>query len=317
MDGGASVKSISRAFLYLLTTPERLLRALAAGIGGVVFVLAEVLIPRAIQHTTIYYLLLGGGMRYAVERLAGMQAGELGTDDLPPLPGQYQRRKLVGTAIEAAGLLTVGFSPLWVFAIAADAAAGSKVFLHRLEHHLKQQGAIRQDVEVDDLTDLLDALQDAARAMTSVLDTPPLSRKDLALISERLRSSYREVFSETRNLTGRLERIWERMKGLDEARSVDIGRLDTMMASDVAKRLRRGRAAVGAVGMTGRELFGEEILEGYRQTLEQASRWGWSQYFISAYRPFWDAAKAQFSFEAYTSIGEWLSAGRSREQQDG
>lgn len=310
------MKSVSRALLYVLTFPERLLRALAAGVGGVVFVLADVLVPRAIQRTTIYYLLLGGGMRFAVERLAGMPRDELGTEELPPLPGQYQRRKLVGTAIEAAGLLTVGFSPLWVFAIAADAASGSKVFLHRLEHHLKQQGAIRQDARVDDLTDLLDALQEAARAMTSVLDTPPLSRKDLALISARLRSSYAEVFSETRNLSDRLDRLWERMKKWDDSRGVNMGRLDTMMASNAAERLRRGRAAVGAVGMTGRELFGEEILEGYRQTLEHASKWGWGQYLLSAYRPFWESAKAQFSAEAYTSIGELLSAGRRGAEQD-
>jgi hypothetical protein len=306
LDWRLTMKRWKPSLLYLLTLPERLLRAMAAALGGVVFVLADLIVPRFIQRTTIYYLLLGGGMRYAVERLAGIPGEQIGTDALPALPEQYQRRKLVGTAIEAAGLLTFGFSPLWVFAIAGDAAAGSKVFLHRLESHLKEQGAIREDAEIDDLTDLLDALQAAARAMTTVLDTPPLSRKELEQISRRLRHSYSEVFSETRDLAERLDGIWQRMKKLDESRDVDIERLDILMASRVAARLERSRAMVGAMRMTGSELFGEEILEGYRQTLEQAAEWGWGRYLLSAYLPFWQAAHGQFAVDSQTWTGNLL-----------
>jgi hypothetical protein len=307
MDGGSSMKGWRKAGQYLMTVPERLLRALAAVLGGVIFIVADLIVPRAIQHTTIFYLLLGGGMRYAVERLAGMPRDELGTDTLPDLPERYQRRKLVGTAIEAAGLLTVGFSPLWVFAIAGDAAAGSKVFLHRLEQHLKEQGAIREEAKVDDLADLLDALQEAASTMTTMLDTPPVSRADLEEISARLRRTYGEVFSETRNLADRLDSLWERMKKLDTTRGVDIERLDTLMASDMAARLKRGQAAVGALKMTSSELFGEEILEGYRQTLDQAAEFGWRRYLLSAYWPFWQAAMNQFKGSAYTWTGSILS----------
>ena len=309
-------KTIKQVGIYVLTIPERLLRALAALLGGLIFALADLLVPRAIQRTTIYYLILGGGMRYAVERLAGMPSDEAGTETLPPLPARYQRRKLAGTAIEAAGLLTVGFSPLWVFAIAGDAAAGSKVFLQRLEQHLKQQGAIRQDAEVDDLTDLLTALQNAARAMTNVLDTPPLSRAELEEISARLRSSYAALFPDGRQLTDRFDRLWESMKQLNEKRGVDIQQLETLMAGRVTERARRARATVGAVGLTSRELFGEQILEGYRQTLEQAARWGWRQYLVGIYRPFWKAAGDQFSPEAYTLIGDWLVGGRPDSEKD-
>lgn len=309
-------KSFKQAGIYVLTFPERLLRALAALLGGLIFSLADLLIPSAIQRTTIYYLLLGGGMRYAVERLAGIPSEQVGTETLPPLPERYQRRKLAGTAIEAAGLLTVGFSPLWVFAIAGDAAAGSKVFLRRLEQHLKQQGVIREDAEVDDLTDLLTALQNAARAMTNVLDTPPLSRAELEEIAARLRSSYAAIFPDGRQMADKFDQLWERMKRLNERRGVDMRHLETLMASRVTERARRARAAVGAVGLTGRELFGEQILEGYRQTLEQAARWGWRQYLVGIYWPFWKAAGDQFSPEAYTLIGDWLAGGRSGSAKD-
>lgn len=300
------------AVLHLITTPERLLRAFAAVLGGLIFVIADLLVPRAVQRTTMYYLLLGGGMRYAVERLAGMSREEIGTAALRDLPERYQQRKFVGTAIEAAGLLTVGFSPLWVFALAGDAAAGSKVFLQRLERHLKEQGAIRAEAEVEDLTDLLDAIQEAAQVMTTILDTPPVSRRDLEQISARLRRSYGEVFSGTRNLAERLERLWQRMEKLDQSQQVDIERLEMLMASRVAVRFERGRAAVGAVRMTGSELFGEQILEGYRETLEQAAEWGWGPYLIGAYQPFWEAARYQFSDQAYTLTGEWLGRFRRR-----
>lgn len=305
------MKDWKGAAIYLLTSPERLLRALAAALGGVVFVLADLLVPRALQRTTIYYLLFGGGMRYAVEGLAGMRPKDLGTDTLPSLPERYQRRKLAGTAIEAAGLLTVGFSPLWVFAIAGDAVAGSKVFLQRLERHLKQQGAIREDADVNDLTDLLGALQDTARAMTNVLDTPPLSRSELEQISTRLRRSYAEVFAGTRNLAGRLDGLWERMQGLTGAGNISIGRLETQMAGGVLARVKQGRAALTAVSATSNELIGEEILEGYRHTLDEAAKGGWRRYLTSAYRPFWEAAGYQFSLGAFTLIGDWLTAEQS------
>ena len=107
---------IKRWLVYILSLPERLLRALASVVGGTALVLLETLVPTGFKGMTIYRILIGDGLRFLVERIAGIPS--LG---LPVLPADYQRRKFIGSAIEGLGLITVQFSPLWVFAIAADA----------------------------------------------------------------------------------------------------------------------------------------------------------------------------------------------------
>ena len=118
---------IKRWLVYILSLPERLLRALASVVGGTALVLLETLVPTGFKGMTIYRILIGDGLRFLVERIAGIPS--LG---LPVLPADYQRRKFIGSAIEGLGLIAVQFSPLWVFAIAADAASGSQIFLRRL-----------------------------------------------------------------------------------------------------------------------------------------------------------------------------------------
>jgi hypothetical protein len=280
---------------YIISLPERLGRAIAGVLGGGLLVLADVLIPEVLQKTTLYYILLGGSVRYAVERVAGMHPMDVGTEHLPPLPAQYYRRKLAGTAIEGLGLLTVQFSPLWVFAIAGDAAAGSKVFLHRLEAHLKSEDVIPADATITDLTDLLDALQEASRMTARILDTPPLSRKDLEELSSALKSSYSELFAGSRDLVPRFERLWMRMRRLSDQEGLPVDRVGALMAQGTISWLKKSRKALTAVSTTGTQLFGEQVLQGYQRTLEEVSRAGVRSYLLQQYGPFLNAAQRQFS----------------------
>lgn len=49
--------------------------------------------------------------RFVIEQLAGIERERL--EDTAELAKDYVQRKMAGTALEAAGLLTIGFSPLW------------------------------------------------------------------------------------------------------------------------------------------------------------------------------------------------------------
>jgi hypothetical protein len=289
--------------LFFLSIPERMLRALAGIVGGALLQLLDVLIPGALKSTTIYRVLIGDGLRFAVERVAGMPPA-IGSEGIAPLPRDYQARKLAGTAIESLGLLVVQFSPLWVFAIAGDAAAGSKVFLQRLEGHLKHEGVIAPEVEVDELTDLLDALQRASRTTATTIDAPPLSRAEIRALVKELREAYRQVFMGSANLAPRLDHMWSRMQLASREGGVSLLEVASYMSANSQRWFTRGRGAMRAFGRTGKELVGEQILEGYQRTLDELASGGLPAFLRVRISPYLLAARGQFD----PQVGSWTEA---------
>ena len=146
------IKAVHKHLMYTLSLPERTIRSLAALAGGTTTLLTEILFPEFLRNTTIYNVSFGMMQRFIVERVAGIESetneNQINLDD------DYVQRKMAGTALEAAGLLAMRFSPLWVFAIAGDVAGGSKVFLKRLVKHLKENNIIAQEAEASELVDV-------------------------------------------------------------------------------------------------------------------------------------------------------------------
>ncbi len=274
---------------YLLSLPERTLRALASLIGGGLLISLDLLLPSAIKRTTIYRLLIGDGLRFIVERIAGIPM-----EGLSLLPHDYQRRKLAGSALEGLGLLAVQFSPLWVFAIAGDVASGGQVFLRRLVAHLKRHGVIKQDESIDDLTDLLDAVQVASRATVSAIDTPPLTRPELEQIAGEMKNAYGKLFRGTADLLPRLEKIWVEMIELSTSPHISLFALARFMAVEVKAWASKSGGVVKAMGATGTELFGEHILEGYLRALTDLRIGGPLAYLKIRFAPYRQAAGDQF-----------------------
>lgn len=287
MDGRIRAK-MKQTLIYILSMPERYLRAAASLIGGVLLIALDTLLPTGLKRMTLYRLLIGDGLRFVVERIAGIPP-----EGLPLLPHDYHRRKLAGSAIEGLGLLAVQFSPLWVFAIAGDAASGSQVFLRRLVEHLKRQGVLNQDESIDDLTDLLDALQNASRATVGAIDTPPLTRPELEQMAGEMRVAYARLFRGTQDLLPRFERIWQEMIEVSASPKMSLGALARYMNLELRAWARRSSGMVRAMGATGSELFGEHVLEGYQHTLDALKAQGARSYFRVRFAPYLRAAQAQ------------------------
>ena len=88
-------------------------------------------------------------------------------------------RKAAGTGIEFAGLLTLGFSPLWIFAVVADLTGGTRSYLRELIAELKQDGLLNKDDNVNTVEELLITLEKSSGVAAEALDIPPLSVSDL------------------------------------------------------------------------------------------------------------------------------------------
>jgi hypothetical protein len=286
------IESARQHLLYTLSLPERTIRSLAALAGGTTSLLTEMLFPESLRETTIYNVSFGMMQRFIIEKVAGIESEfsegqtELGDD--------YVQRKMAGTALEAAGLLAMRFSPLWVFAIAGDAAGGSKVFLKRLVKHLKENNIIAQETEAAELVDVLEAVQEASSKSASSIDTPPLSREKLSELANEMKVNYVRVFKTTTNLIPNLDTIWENMEQLAHREKISIERLGGIITVDALSWSKKGVGVVFATGRTGVELFDEKILDSYRKTLAAVSEKGIDQYMSTHMQPFMRSAKSHF-----------------------
>ena len=204
--------AIRRRLEYVASLPERTIRSLAAVAGGTASLLTETLFPEVLRDTTLYRVFVGDTQRFMIEKVAQIQQEEPASDQDQASDPQYVQKKMIGGVLETAGLFAMHFSPLWVFAIAGDAAAGSRVFLDRLIEQLKQNGVLPPDTQVSGLAELLGAIQETARKTASAIDTPPLSREDITQLADEMTTSYGQMFADAANLVPRLESIWQQME---------------------------------------------------------------------------------------------------------
>ncbi len=287
------ITAARKYLLYTLSLPERTVRSLAALAGGASTLLMDTILPKSFRGTTIYNVSIGMMQRFIVENVAGIEdetgkkRRELGDD--------YLLRKMTGTALEAAGLMTIRFSPLWVFAIAGDVAGGSKVFLKRLVEHLKKNRIIAHDTKAVELIDILEAIQEATSASAVSIDTPPLTRNQLKELADEMKSSYGRVFEITANLMPRLDSLWESMVQMSKRENVSIEKLGGIITVDALSWSKKGIGMMFASGRTGAELFDEKILDSYRKTLTAVSDKGVDVYMSSHMRPFIKSAKSHFN----------------------
>lgn len=280
-------------FSYALSLPERTVRSLAAVVGGVSVLLTNTLFPESLRGTTTYNVFVGNLENFIVEKIAQVQHERPATPN-SPVTDDYLQRKVIGSALEAAGLLTLRFSPVWVFAIAGDVVGGSKIFLDRLVAELKQNGIIAEETQINTLTDLLEALQEASSKSVTIIDTPPLSRAELSQLSHEIVSSYQRVFAGTTNLLPRMENIWGRMCYFSVRQHISLERLAGVMTIDVATIVNKSVNTAFTVSEVSGGLFGEKILESYVVILNKIASDGLEAYLDERLAPFMTAAFAHF-----------------------
>lgn len=292
------MENLTRQLSYLASLPERTLRSLAAMTGGTTSLLTETLFPDAVRGTTIYRVLVGDMQRFIVEKVAQVEpAGGKVTESPSETEGadsQFVVKKVAGTALESAGLFAMHVSPLWVFAIASDAAAGGSVFLNRLVEQLKANGVVEPDANVAGLADLLEAVQQGANRSVCAFDTPPMSREELNKLADEMTGAYGRMFAGVTNLLPRIEDLWGQMEQIASRDNVSLEKLGGILTMDVTQWGRKGVGAVMALGQTGGDLFGEKILDSYGRTLDAVNREGVTEYLSSRMTPFLAAAAGHF-----------------------
>ncbi len=171
----AVARRISPRLRYLLTLPERLVRAVAAAAGGTVHETAELLLPRLVRRSRLYEATAKNLLRITVELVGGVERPpEAVAGEVEQSPKKLAVRKGAGNVVELGSIFAFGFSPLWLLAAAADVTRGTRVYLDALVAELKEAGVIARHAELTSVDDLLAALEGASGTTARLIDIPPL-----------------------------------------------------------------------------------------------------------------------------------------------
>jgi hypothetical protein len=158
---------------YLASIPERLLRSLAAVVGGALHESGTLILPRFVRQSRLYEATAKNLLRVLVEGVGAVEGASTKQEDGPE-PGQIVKRKVAGNVVELGSIAAFGFSPLWILAAASDVVHGSRTYLDTFVRELKAKGVIESGATFESVDDLLAALEGGSGTTARLIDMPPL-----------------------------------------------------------------------------------------------------------------------------------------------
>jgi hypothetical protein len=256
---------------FLASLPERLLRSIAATLGGAVHETASLALPRLVRRSRLYEATAKNLLRVTIELVGGVEPDRPVDEDA--FEGDVRAlavRKTAGNAVELGSILAFGFSPLWLLAAAADVTRGSRVYLDALVRELKAAGVVSSGVDPSSVDDLLAALEGASGATARLIDIPPL---ELAALRRSLDEFRREP---------------EGLPTPDELATAYAGLRAT--AEKERRSLLEVSAGVGiAFFNAARHVGRQHVLDAYTEDLRPVRDEGFGAYAARVSRPYADA----------------------------
>jgi hypothetical protein len=258
---------------YFLSLPERMIRALGASVGGIVYEATEVLLPGWLRRSRFYQGLVVGTLRIAIELVGGVR-GVLPSDDMSVQ--EFTMRKAAGTGIEMAGFLTIGWSPIWLFAVVADLSGGTRTYLQALVSELKVDGLLPEEADISSVEELLDSLEGSSGIVAEALDVPPLNVEDM-------RNSWMEMRQHATELpkADRLASLYHELQATAEREDRSTQFMSSLIAAGAL------RAGVN-LGQT-------HIFDYYQVALDTINKEGLPRYSRRVIQPYFSAARDHFN----------------------
>lgn len=290
---------VRNSLSYAVSVPERIILSGISVFVGFYEALTDILFPKWFKKTTSYRVTLGLLSGFLQRHVADVHStGGITSDvdpSLPDDPAAYMHRKTAGTVIEAVGLATFRFSPLWMFAIISDVVGGSSVYFDHLVHHLKLNGIISEDFNGKDTNDLLNAIQKVTDQAATIIDMPPVTIEQTGESLKSLTDSLKMTKEQAEKMLPETESIWKEMNRLS-ASGVTLEQLTGLLTIEAMENIgdKGGRTANALAGASS-ELFNTFILESYKETLAHLSKEGPLPYFNRRMKPYMKSILKLFS----------------------
>lgn len=267
-------------FSFLLSLPERAVRAVAAVLGGTVHETFQLALPRVVRRSRFYEATAKNVLRVTTELVGGVTPSTPIDPDAPESNvGKLAVRKGAGNIVELGSIAAFGFSPLWILAAAADVTGGSRAYLDTLVGELRREGVLAVDADVESVDQLLATLQGVSGASARLIDIPPLE-------VDALKQSLEEMRADATNLPSGddLARVYQAIRHAAER--------EGMSMLDVSVGI--GFAFFNSARKVGRQ----HLLEPYGADLKPVRDEGFGAYAQRVSRPYAAAIARHFDAEA-------------------
>jgi hypothetical protein len=280
---------------FLLSVPERVVRALAAVLGGTLHETFELALPRLVRKSRLYEATAKNLLRVTIELVGGVPPRAPVEGEHEPDPGRLAVRKGAGNVVELGSIAAFGFSPLWVLAAAADVTHGSRVYLDAFVGELVRAGVLPPGSKPGSVDELLAGLQGVSGTTARLVDIPPLE-------VEALRRSLGEIRRDAASLPApdELARVFD---GLREA-----ARRERASLLEVSVGI--GLAFFNSARYVGRQ----HVLDPYRKDLRPVASEGFGAYARRVSRPYGEAVARHFDAERPTLTERGLDSLRRSER---
>lgn len=265
---------------YVVTVPERALRAVFAGVGGTVHETALIILPRFVRRSRLYEATAKNALRIAVELV-----GDVPRDGRQPAePDSASRvavKKAAGNFVELGSITAFGFSPLWLLAGASDVMNGSRVFLRALEAELTAAGLLAEGTHFGSVDQLIGALEGTTGTTARAIDLPPLELSEM-----------KQSLAELRDGVTSLPTPAQMMQLFDGL--VRTARTEQRSLLEVSSGI--GLAFVTSARKVGRE----HLVTPYREDWAPLCSEGFGNYALRVARPYREAALRHFGRDRVT-----------------
>ena len=177
---------------FLLSLPERAVRAVAASVGGALHETFQLALPRVVLRSRLYEATAKNLLRVTIELVGGVPPQAPVEDEHEPNPGRLAVRKGAGNVVELGSIAAFGFSPLWIGAAAADVTRGSRTYLDAFVDALVAKGVLPEGSRPGSVDELLGALEGVSGTSARLVDIPPL---EVAALRQSLTEIRRDAVS--------------------------------------------------------------------------------------------------------------------------
>ncbi|MGB7344168.1 MAG: hypothetical protein WBD20_08135 [Pirellulaceae bacterium] len=301
--------SLIDALAYGLTLPERTARSLSAVVGGLVNETAARLIPTAFRSSRSYSVFVQQALNMMVHDVGGVKPV---TDPDAPnsqtAPEEAQlAQKAVGGLLDVAGAATLHLSPMTVLAVFSDVAYGSSVYLKKLSEELKREGIIDAHSSIDQVSDLVDALQKTSECAVDAMDAPPISIDGIRATISQLTKEASQVDPRKLLPQSEVERMWNEMELAATDANVGLWDVSTTMTMYAMNRVTlTTRGALSTVTVAS-GLFDEHIVGHYSDALDKIAQEGLYATLSTASTPYLEAVWHNFDVDRETWTEELIT----------
>jgi hypothetical protein len=291
---------------YLLSMPERVLRA-AVGLGaGMAREVGQLALPKGVRRSQLYQNLVDTTLRFLIEQVGGVEG--LSSPE-GPVPDDFLARRTAGNVVEALGIVAFRASPVWVLAALADVCGMGRHLIPEIADALKTQGLLEKEAQFTTVDEMLDGLERTSSRLAATINTPPLDVATLRQEWQDIRETARRLQPDRLPSHETLAGVWSQLKAESARQNRSVFETSSMMALSAARSVPNSVRWLSASAVVGAKrtghVFAAALLDHYKQTLSEIRETGYVTYAGRQVRPYVVAAARQFS-PARRSVTERL-----------